>query len=113
MIPPDGAFWVLCPACRRIDESYPAGTVTLSGQRLGMQRTAILDLIHNEEIAERDEHALSRLMALVDHGGSIEATTTDTNLAQRIGEALRRAFGGELEVRYSDDDLQVSVRWEG
>jgi hypothetical protein len=92
-------------------DAYPAGIVTLAGPFLATHRTEILDLIHNEEIAERDAHPLNRLMALEEGGGAIVATTTDTQLAQRIADALSAAYDGDLDVRYSDDDSQVQVRW--
>lgn len=110
-MPPEGAFWILCPACRRIDEDYPAGIVALSGPFVATHPAEILDLVRNEEIAERDERPLSRLMGLSEGPGGMDARTTDTHLGQRIGEALQRAFGGELAVRYSEDDAQVRVRW--
>ena len=111
ILPSVGASRELCPACRRIEDHYPAGIVTLSGSFLRSHRTEILDLLHNEEIAERDEHPLNRLMGLEEGGGTIVATMTGTQLAQRIAEVLRSTYGGELEIRYSDDDSQVQVRW--
>jgi hypothetical protein len=112
MLPPTGSSSVLCPACRRMDDDYPAGIVTLSGPILVQRRTEILHLIHNEEMAERDEHRLSRLMGMSTGDNSVELSTTHTRLGQRIGEAVYRTFGGHLNVRYSDDDSQVRVRWE-
>jgi hypothetical protein len=108
---PAGSFGVLCPACSRVEDAYPAEIVTLAGPFLATHRGEILDLVHDEEIAERDEHPLNRLMALEEGGGAIVATTTATQLAQRIADVLSAEYGGDLQVRYSDDDTQVRVRW--
>ncbi len=112
MLPPSGVFWVLCPACRRVEESYPAGFVTIQGPFLADHRAEILELVHDEEIAERDEHPLNRLMSLDGGAEAIEIATTDVHLPERIGGALHERFGGTLDVRYADDDSQVRVHWE-
>ena len=39
----------------------------------------------------------------------IEAT--DIHLPRRIGEAVRRAFHGELETRFEQDGYLVRVNW--
>jgi hypothetical protein len=38
-------------------------------------------------------------------------TTTDIHLPQRIGEAVRRACHGDLQVRYGSDEYSVRVHW--
>ena len=49
---------VKCPACRRIDDNIPAGTLTLSGSFLLNHRTEIVNLIEHVEKKEKAEHAL-------------------------------------------------------
>jgi hypothetical protein len=37
--------------------------------------------------------------------------TTDIHLPRRIGEAVRRAFHGEIEENFEDDGYFVRVTW--
>lgn len=111
MLPPAGAFWVLCPACRRVEDAYPAGTVRIAANFSPELREEVIALIHDEAVAERDEHPLNRLMALDGEAATIVATTTDTQLAQRICDALRERYDGSLAIRYSEDDSCVVADW--
>lgn len=43
--------------------------------------------------------------------GVIAVTTTDVHLARRIGEALHRAYQGQLDIKYSQDEYLVRVNW--
>jgi len=38
-------------------------------------------------------------------------TTTDVHLPRRIGEAVHRAYRGDLDVKYSPDEYTVRVNW--
>lgn len=109
--PRAGTFWVLCPACRRIEDGYPAGTVRVAGPIGAELSQEIVDLIHDEAVAERSGHPLDRLVALDASGDAILAMTTGTHLAQRIADALRARYEGSAAVRYGDDDSSVTVDW--
>lgn len=37
--------------------------------------------------------------------------TTDIHLPRRIGEAMHRAFHGELHVHYDEENYFVRVEW--
>jgi NMD protein affecting ribosome stability and mRNA decay len=100
-----------CPACRRTAERNPAGYVRLSGAFLAQHRDEVLRLVRNEEARETRNHPLQRIMALRETGKAVEIATTDVHLARRLGEAVRSAFRGELEVKYSRDEHLVRVRW--
>ena len=106
-----GAHTVVCPACRRIREKLPAGTLTLEGPFFLAHRDEILHLARNEADHERQEHPLNRIMGIEDGPTGSVVTTTDIHLPQRIGRALERAYDGELDVRYGEDEYVVRVRW--
>jgi NMD protein affecting ribosome stability and mRNA decay len=100
-----------CPACLRIRDQFPAGYVTLSGPFLVQHRSDIFDAIRNLESKEKHEHPLQRIMNTVDEKESVQITTTDSHLARAIGTALHRAHGGELEVKFSEQDNVARVTW--
>lgn len=102
----------LCPACHRIRDRMPAGTVRLSGPYVAQHRTDLLGIIRNTEKRERPEHPVARIIAVDDEGEAIVVTTTDVHLPRRIGEALRAAHDGELAIRFAEDDYRISVDWQ-
>lgn len=106
-----GAHKVACPACRRIRDELPAGTLTIEGPFFLAHRDEVLNLVRNEAAHERQEHALARIMRIDDEKERSVVTTTDVHLPQRIGRALERAYDGELDVRYGEDEYVVRVRW--
>ena len=108
--PPEGAYEHLCPACRRIREHLPAGTVTLHSlpPRLKDQVTG---LARNEEEAEKREHPLNRIVTMEETGKDLVITTTDIHLPRRIGEALKRAYHGQLAMHFDDSAYFIRVEW--
>ncbi len=101
----------LCPACRRTRDGLPAGVVSVGGPFFEAHREEILNLVRNVEGREKGEHPLHRIMAIGEDGDGVVVTTTDVHLARRLGEALNRAYGGELNLRYADDDRLIRVSW--
>jgi hypothetical protein len=71
-----------------------------------------LRLIANEEKRARGVNPLHRIMGVSEAGGTLEVTTTDEKLAQRIGRELRKACGGTVSYRWSHNDKVLRVRWE-
>jgi len=108
---PQHAVACLCPACRRIRERLPAGFVTLKGGFFDEHRDEVLKRVRHCEDAQKREHPLQRIMAVEARGGALLVTTTDPHLARRIGEALHRAYKGELDYRYNKQDKLLRVSW--
>ncbi|MGH8354668.1 MAG: BCAM0308 family protein [Pseudomonas sp.] len=102
---------IVCPACRRIADDAPAGTLTLTGHFLREHRGEILNLINNTETAEKADHALERILKVSERDDGLEVTTTGVHLANRIGHALNAAYKGRAEYHYNDDESYVSIRW--
>jgi hypothetical protein len=107
---PEGAHAHVCPACQRIRDRYPAGELRLEGE-FGERKTEILQLVHNQEAAEKADHPLERLMEIRVEQSAISITTTGNHLARRIGEALRRTWHEHVEIRYAKEDNLVRVTW--
>lgn len=104
---PAQAHSVVCPACRRIQEDYPAGIVEMSGPFFTEHRQEILNLVHNTEELEKKEHPLERIIRIKDEGEGTVVTTTGVHLARRIGEALHRSYQGDYELEYLEDERFV------
>ena len=68
--------------------------------------------MRNNEEEEKSEHPLHRLMAIEEQPGAIIIKTTDIHLPPRIGEALRRAFKGELDLHYDEEGYFIRINWK-
>jgi NMD protein affecting ribosome stability and mRNA decay len=108
---PSGVPRTLCPACQRIRDGYPAGYVSLGGAFFQKHREEIVELVRHVEAREKAEHALNRIMGLEDEGDTLVVTTTDPHLARAIGDAVHRAYQGELDYRYVEGDTLLRVSW--
>lgn len=109
---PADAHPTLCPACRRIQDDYPAGLVVLEGPFAASHRDEVLSLARNVEEREKRQHALKRIMRFTEaERGPIEIATTDARLARGIGDALHRAYQGELDYRYTEPENLLRVHW--
>lgn len=108
---PVGAHMLVCPACRRTEDNYPAGMMILSGDFVSDHSAEITRLARNTEAAERCEHPLQRIMELDTSDERIVITTTDIHLPRRIGHALVAAYNGDLETHY-EDGYFVRMTWK-
>jgi NMD protein affecting ribosome stability and mRNA decay len=102
----------LCPACRRINDDYPAGELILNGSFLSEHRKEIIARIRHVEEAERHEHPLNRIIEITEHDDGVTITTTDLHLPHRIAHALQDAFGGTMKTHYDRDGYFTRVLWE-
>ena len=109
---PDQAQEALCQACRRINDDYPAGILTLSGAFLNKHRTETLGLARHQEKLEKGQHPLHRIMNIDEQGEIIVINTTDIHLPRRIGEALHHAYEGTLKYNYDEESYRIHVSWE-
>ena len=109
---PPEANKVICPACRRISDRYPAGTVEIEGTFFEDHLDEILNLIRNVAEQEQRGRPLERIMAITEKEKPTLVTTTGIHLARRIGEALSRAYKGELSCQYLDGEQRIKVRWQ-
>jgi NMD protein affecting ribosome stability and mRNA decay len=101
----------LCAACRRINDEFPAGIVRLHGAFAREHKEDIIRLARHQEEAEKPEHPLNRIMAVEEDAQGLTITTTDIHLPRRIGEAVKRAFHGEIAVAFEQGGYFVRVTW--
>jgi hypothetical protein len=108
---PDPVDETLCPACRRTNDRVAAGVLLLSGEFFNEHRDEIDNLIRNQENLEKERHPLERLMSFADTEDGWRVETTGVHLARRIGDALKNAYQGELEIEYLKGQDKVRVNW--
>lgn len=108
---PMHAHQELCQACQRIRDNYPAGVVTMNGERVKTHREEMLNLIRNQEKGERALHPLHRIMKIEEQNSEVRVSTTDIHLPKRMGEALHRAYKGRLDLHYEKEQCFVRVNW--
>jgi len=108
---PAEAEAVTCPACHRIRDKYPKGLLTLKGPFVDEEHEQVTGLARRVEEKEKKNHPLSRVMTVERRPEGVVLSTTDTHLPRRIGEALKHAYHGELDLHYDQDEDFVRVTW--
>jgi NMD protein affecting ribosome stability and mRNA decay len=101
----------LCPACRRLRDRYPAGLVVLRGEFLEQHYDEVAHLVTHQASLESAEHPLSRIIDVERRPREMVVTTTDIHLPRRIGEAIHRAYGGNLDFAYAESEDMLRVSW--
>lgn len=101
-----------CPACRRINDNYPAGYIEIQGKFFHNHSTDILNLINNTEQLEKTERPLERVISIKEANDKTIITTTGIHVARRIGEALKRSYQGKYLIQYADGEKSIRIFWE-
>jgi NMD protein affecting ribosome stability and mRNA decay len=99
---------VLCPACERIRDHYPAGTIRLHGSLLE-HLEEIRGMVANAEDAEKAEHPLERVMEVRESEEGLLIETTGIHIARRITSKLERRFHQEARIRYPEEQHLIFV----
>ncbi len=108
-----GAPLVLCPACRKTQDHYPNGVVTVHWPKNPAVREEMLHLIRHQEQQGRRINPLERILSLDATADTLTVMTTNERLAGRIGRALERAFHGKTVYQWSRENKLVRVEWAG
>ena len=103
--------WNLCPACLQIRDGQVGGIVQLSGTFAGSHRRELLNRIRNVERHTQEERPLERIISLKEDKDGIVVSATTEHLVARIGKAVQRDFGGNLELRYAPEDKFAFAHW--
>lgn len=102
---------VLCPACRKAQDHYANGVVTIRWPKDDATRRTILNLIKNQEAWGRQINPLERVVSIEADKDVVTVLTTNERLAQRIGRAMERAFHGKATFHWSREDKLLRVEW--
>ncbi|MBT8763215.1 ATPase [Desulfohalobiaceae bacterium Ax17] len=103
---------MVCPACRRCADNYPAGYIQIKGEFFEGHRDEILNLLRNVEEMEKGEHPLERIMLITNEDDHTLVTTTGVHIARRIGEALSRSYKGDFSFQYGEGEKSIRVYWQ-
>ena len=103
----------VCPACRKLQDGYAEGFLTIHWPNWGAHKAEVLGLIHNEEHRAARNNPLERVMTIRTRPDGADIETTTEHFAQRLGKHLDRAFKGSIEYHWSHKDKCVRVAWRG
>jgi len=84
----------------------------LSGEFFRSHRDEIMNLVDNKVALQEKEHPMKRLMNVEDREDGTELTFTDSHLPRGVGEAIRRAYDGDLDIHFPEQGGIVRVYWE-
>lgn len=101
----------LCSACRRIRDRFPAGEVHVSGSYLNRHKDEIMNLIQNVIKEVEIRSPMKRVIDFTQDKQKLSVSLTDNHLARHIGDALYKAYNGELEVKYSEEEKFIRLYW--
>jgi hypothetical protein len=101
-----------CPACRKIDQHYAEGEVTMSGDYLWEHEEQIRNLIRNEEQRALQKNPLERILRLEREGDRLILETTEIKLAEHLGRAIHKAHQGELHFSWEGNPVTCRVAWQ-
>ena len=90
------------------------GIVTMSGLAgwPKERRQELLGLISNISERARKRDPMDRIIKLVDRGNEIIVNTSENQLAVAIGNEVKRALGGDLNIDFSHRDNDIArVIW--
>lgn len=109
----------MCPACTYVmsgegkADSDFEGQITLDGLHDANEKAEILLTIRNLARASVEKDPQDQIIAIDDKGDRIIISTTDNQLAVRMGKKIDESFkGGTLRITWSDDDLPARVYWK-
>jgi len=103
----------VCPACRQASTGEPRGFVYLDGAFFADHYEEIEHLLLNEGRRAAEDNPLARIMELKrGEGHKLTVTTTTEHLAQRLGHALEKAFGGSADYDFSHENKLARVNWQ-
>ncbi len=102
---------LLCSACRRIRDDFPAGEVRLSGIYLIKHKEEIENLVNKLVKEAKERSPGKRMIDMKKTDEELCMTLTDDHLARHIGDALHRAYKGDLQFTYSDEQKFVRLSW--
>ena len=103
----------VCPACAQIRTGEPRGFVYLDGAFFESHDQEIQWLLLNESERAAADNPLARIMEWRrGEGHTLTVTTTTEHLAQRLGHALEKAFGGHVDYDFSHENKLARVTWQ-
>ena len=102
----------VCPACKQQRTGEPRGFVFLDGDFFSSHGVEIEQLLRNEAMRAAEDNPLARAMGFKrGDGHKLTVSTTTEHLAQRLGHAVEKAFGGSVQYDFSHENKLARVSW--
>jgi hypothetical protein len=103
----------VCPACLQQQTGEASGFVHLQGDFYQLHREEIEQLLRHEAERAAEDNPLARIIKW-QRGAKHQLTlsTTTEHLAQRLGHALEKAFGGSTRYDFSHENKLARVKWQ-
>ena len=105
--------WAKCPACRQKSQEIAYGRIVIRGEFPAGRLTAIQRRIRNVESRATHTQPENSVVSMDKVDGGLDVLTTSQQLAHRIVNELKKAFGGRAIYRWSDADGALYARWSG
>jgi len=103
----------ICPACQQRRTGEPRGFVYLDGEFVDANLKEIQLLLRNESERAEEDNPLARILNWkYGETHNLAVSTTTEHLAQRLGRALEKAFGGNTDYDFSHENKLARVSWQ-
>ena len=101
-----------CPGCRGVAEHAARGFLYLSGAFVDAHRDEVERLVKAEARRTLDDNPTARIIAWeAMPAGPLVVTTTTEHLAERLGQALEKAYDGDVRFDFSHENKLARVYW--
>ena len=102
---------VVCPTCRKINDHFPEGILTLSGEFFTQHQEEIVRLLEKEAGRVATRSVADRIIQKIPEGDKLVVETTSEKMAQHLGRAVYKAYKGDLNFRWGEVERFVRVYW--
>jgi NMD protein affecting ribosome stability and mRNA decay len=106
------AAWETCPACRQARRGEGFGRIRLRGGYVAAHADAIRRRMENVAARAAFTQPERRIVSIDRAGDGLEVITTSQQLAHRIVNELKKAFGGRASYAWSDRDGSLFATWQ-
>jgi len=96
-------------APKKVEEG---GIIKIYGAFLLDHEQDILNLVKHEGKLAEERNPAAKVAKIAKANGGFEVTTTDHNLALKIGKALSHAYKGEHTYKFLKEEKFVEVVWQ-
>jgi len=103
--------FTLCPACQMIKDKMYEGQLILKNLPPD-KKEEILNLVKNVGQRAFKRDPLDRIIGIQEKNNQVEILTTENQLAVSIGKQIKRAFKGNLEIKWSHQESTVRIIWQ-
>lgn len=102
---------ILCPACKWTKANLAEGVIILNLEN-NLKEKEILNLVKNVEARAKLRDPEDRIIKINKEENKITILTTENQLALSIAKQIKKAFKGELKIKWSHNEDVVRAEWE-